>query len=83
MYESLKRAVLTALALSAAAWALLVFLGRELVEVPVARAAPSPALVHTVSGTHAGLRQGRHQKHVENVWGGGVRRGRRGGADAR
>jgi hypothetical protein len=60
MYQSLQRAMLTALALTAAAWALLVFLGHELVEVPVARAAPSPVLVHTVS-THAGLRQGRHE----------------------
>jgi hypothetical protein len=69
MYESLKRAVLTAIALSAAAWALLVFVGRELVEVPVARAAPSPVLVHTVADTHAGLRQGRHEKSCHTEFG--------------
>jgi hypothetical protein len=69
MYQSLQRAVLAALALSAAAWALLIFMGQELVEVPMARAAPSPALVHTVADTHAGLRQGRHETSCHTEFG--------------
>ena len=48
MYQSLRRAAFTAIALSAAAWALVIAVGRELVEVPLARAAPTPVLAQTV-----------------------------------
>jgi len=48
VYESLRRAAFTALALSASAWVLGVAVGRELVEVPVVRAAPAVEHVQTV-----------------------------------
>ena len=49
MYQSLRRAALAAIVLSAAAWALLLAVGRELVEVPVARAAPVVTIAEPVS----------------------------------
>ena len=50
MYKSLERAVLTAIALSAAAWVLFVAVSRQLVAVPVA-SSPSAAIAQTLDAT--------------------------------